>query len=67
AAWVPGLWVDLLLVGLAIVPIVVVFSRPWVRTLLRSLTESELRIQEGIADLPELPAETPSAPGKGVT
>jgi hypothetical protein len=61
AAWVPGLWVDVVLVALAIVPIVVVFSRPWVRTMLRSLKESEMRVEEGIADLPELPADASSA------
>jgi hypothetical protein len=59
AGWVPGLWVDGLMVVLAVIPIAVVFSRPWVRAMLRSIRESEVRITEGIADLPELPAETP--------
>jgi hypothetical protein len=61
AAWVPGLWVDLIMVVLAIVPIAVVFSRPWVRTMLRSFRDSELRVQEGLADLPEMPAEPATA------
>jgi hypothetical protein len=61
AAWVPGLWVDLLMVVLAIIPIAIVFSRPWVRVMLRALSESEVRITEGIADLPELPADNPTA------
>ncbi|MCI4350998.1 MAG: hypothetical protein L3K15_05745 [Thermoplasmata archaeon] len=59
AAWVPGWWVDLILVVLAIIPIAIVFSRPWVRVLLRNLRESEVRLTEGISDLPELPAENP--------
>ena len=61
AAWVPGLWVDVVMVVLAVIPIAVVFSRPWVRGMIRSLKESEVRVQEGIADLPELPAETSTA------
>lgn len=56
AAWVPGLWVDLILVVLAIVPILAVFSRPWVRNTLRGLPTFENRTQEGLSDLPETPA-----------
>lgn len=54
AAWVPGLWVDVILVVLAVVPLVLVFSRPWVRVLLASLAGSEVRAAEGLHDLPEL-------------
>lgn len=54
AAWVPGLWVDAILVVLAVVPLVVVFSRPWVRRVLAAFHESESRTAEGLADLPEV-------------
>jgi hypothetical protein len=54
AAWVPGLWVDVALVGLAIVPALVVFSRPWVRRMLSGWGSYEQRSAEGVADLPEL-------------
>ncbi len=57
AAWVPGVWVDVILVVLAIAPIVVVFTRPWVRRMLASSPAYEARSAEGIADLPEV---TPS-------
>ncbi len=57
AGWVPGLWVDLVLVVLAIVPIAVVFSRPWVRRLLRGFSVSEQRTAEGVDDLPEVSPE----------
>ncbi len=58
AAWVPGLWVDVILVVLAILPIAVVFSRPWVRRMLASSAAYEARSAEGISDLPEVsPAE----------
>jgi hypothetical protein len=53
AAWVPGLWVDVILVVLAIVPAIVVFSRPWVQRTLRGLQYSEMRTSEGLTDLPE--------------
>jgi hypothetical protein len=58
AAWVPGIWVDLILVVLAIVPMVVVFSRPWVWNTLRGLSSYEGRTAEGLSDLPEVPAQT---------
>lgn len=61
AAWVPGPWVDLLLVALAVLPILLIFSRPWVRRLLGQLRASEGRAAEGLADLPERP-EAPRAP-----
>jgi hypothetical protein len=57
AAWVPGVWVDAILVILAIVPIVVVFSRAWVRKTLGGLPFFEVRTQEGLSDLPEVPAQ----------
>jgi hypothetical protein len=59
AAWVPGYWVDIILIALAIVPVVVIFTRPWVRVLLASLQDSEVRVGEGLRDLPELQAESP--------
>ncbi|HZY70035.1 MAG TPA: hypothetical protein VFF67_03545 [Thermoplasmata archaeon] len=58
AGWVPGIWVDLLLVALAVVPLYLVFSRPWVVRLLRGFREYEARASEGITDLPELPAQS---------
>ncbi|HEV2231051.1 MAG TPA: hypothetical protein VGS18_02565, partial [Thermoplasmata archaeon] len=54
AAWVPGFWVDTILEILAVVPIVVVFSRRWGLRLLRGMGEYEVRSSEGISDLPEL-------------
>ncbi len=54
AAWVPGVWVDVILVVLAIVPLVVVFSRPWVRRVLGAFRASESRTAEGLSDLPEV-------------
>ncbi|MCI4331398.1 MAG: hypothetical protein L3K19_06080 [Thermoplasmata archaeon] len=59
AGWVPGLWVDAILVVLAVVPLALVFSRGWVLDLLRGLKSSELRTSEGLGDLPELPPEEP--------
>jgi hypothetical protein len=72
AAWVPGLWVDGILVVLAVIPIALVFSRPWVRVMLKGFGESELRVSEGVRDLPEMTASgapepiptAPSAAGK---
>ncbi len=61
AAWVPGLWVDLILVVLAVVPIVFVFSRAWVLRVLRDLGGSETRATEGLEDLPELSDRDPRA------
>jgi hypothetical protein len=53
AAWVPGYWVDLILIVLAIVPGVLVFTRPWVLRMLRGLPSDERRTSEGLTDLPE--------------
>jgi len=66
AGWVPGLWVDAILVVLAIVPIAVVFSRPWVKGVLRSLGSVEARTREGLRDLPEIsPSEVDSPATEG--
>jgi hypothetical protein len=59
AGWVPGWWVDTILVVLAIIPAVVVFSRPWVLRTLRGLPSSEVRTAEGLLDLPEEPVAGP--------
>ena len=59
AGWVPGLWVDVVLAVLAVVPAAVVFSRPWVRRMLAGWGTFEERSAEGLAGLPELaPAAT---------
>ncbi len=57
AAWVPGIWIVIILVVLAVIPIAVVFSRPWVLAALRGLASSELRTGEGLGDLPEVRAQ----------
>lgn len=57
AAWVPGPWIVIILVVLAVVPISIVFSRPWVIRALRALAASEVRTGEGLADLPEVAAQ----------
>lgn len=62
AAWVPGWWVVVILLVLGLIPIVVVFSRPWVRTLLGDLREFEVRAAEGVKDLPELTPQGASEP-----
>ena len=73
AAWVPGGWVDVIIVVLAVVPLWLIFSRRFVLNILRDVTDSEKRAEEGIKDLPEIsPAEAArssadaarSAPGK---
>ena len=66
AAWVPGVWVDVALVVVAAVPLVLVLRPGWVRRLLAGLPTYETRASEGVADLPELPAEpSPPAPRDG--
>lgn len=65
AGWVPGAWVDVVLVVLAGLPIVLVFSRPWVRRLLGDLRAYEGRASEGIEDIPELHEGAGSAPPPG--
>jgi hypothetical protein len=61
AAWVPGWWVDTILIVLAIVPFAVVFTRPWVRRMLQGLPTGEARSAEGLSDLPEVPAQESQA------
>ena len=65
AAWVPGLWVDVILVVLAVVPIAFVFSRGWVHRMLRGIGSYESRSAEGLADLPEVPAADVDRHGEG--
>lgn len=60
AAWVPGLWVDLILVVLAIFPLAIVFGQRWVREMLGGMRTYEVRVSEGVADLPEGSAEPPA-------
>jgi hypothetical protein len=57
AAWVPGWWVDAILFLLAVVPLALVFSRPWVQRILRDMAPAETRAEEGVKDLPELAVE----------
>lgn len=57
AGWVPGPWVDLVLVVTALVPLVVVLSRPWVRAILSARPQFEQASAEGMKDLPELRIE----------
>ena len=64
AAWVPGLWVDLILVVLAIIPIAIVFSRTWVRGVLTGLGAFESRTREGLSDLPEIKPSDVNRPGE---
>jgi len=65
AAWVPGLWVDVVLVLLGIAPILIIFSRPWVQRLLAHLRDSETRAAEGLRDLPEEAERTGRRPPMG--
>ncbi|MCI4318139.1 MAG: hypothetical protein L3J96_06325 [Thermoplasmata archaeon] len=63
AGWVPGLWVDLILVVLAVVPLYLVFSRRWVLRMLNDLKSYENRVSEGVDDLPEMgPDPNPTRP-----
>ena len=63
AAWVPGPWVDVVLILLAVVPFLLIFTRPWVLRVLRSFEEAEIPASEGIHDLPEHVEGAPSDPG----
>ncbi len=56
AAWVPGILVDGILVALAVIPLVWIFTRSWVKRLLTELGRYEERAGEGVGDLPEIPA-----------
>jgi hypothetical protein len=64
AAWVPGLWVDVILIVLAVVPLVFVLTRPWVRTMFSGLSSYERRGAEGLSDLPEVPAPDVNKPSE---
>jgi hypothetical protein len=65
AGWVPGWWVVAVLILLGVLPLLLIFSRPWVGAILRDLRESEGRAREGMDDLPEL-ASDGSKPGLAV-
>lgn len=66
AGWVPGIVVDLVLVVTALVPLVLVLQRRWIRTLLAGLPEYEARVAEGIRDLPEVGLDArPDPPSSG--
>ncbi len=54
AGWVPGGWVDLVLVVTAAVPLLFVLSRPWIRAVLAARPQFEKASAEGMADLPEV-------------
>jgi len=54
AGWVPGGWVDLILVVTAAVPLLFVLSRPWIRSVLAARPQFEKASAEGMADLPEV-------------
>ncbi|MCI4342070.1 MAG: hypothetical protein L3K11_06855 [Thermoplasmata archaeon] len=56
AAWVPGIWVDAILLVLAIIPITLLFMQGWLRRMLREIAGFESRSAEGIADIPEISA-----------
>lgn len=60
AGWVPGLWVDLVLIVLAVVPLAIVFRLRWVQQLLRDLRTYESRAVEGLQDLPERVSTVPA-------
>ncbi|MFZ0698760.1 MAG: hypothetical protein WAN74_00980 [Thermoplasmata archaeon] len=67
ASWVSGFWVVVIVAVTAIVPLVIVFSRPWVLSLMRGLRGFERTSREGLQDLPEISATaaastTPSEP-----
>jgi hypothetical protein len=64
AGWVPGLWIDVILAVLAVAPFAIVFSRSWVRAMLREIGSIEARTREGLKDLPEIQpsvVDTPAA------
>jgi hypothetical protein len=64
AAWVPGLWVDVILIVLAALPLAFVLTRPWVRHIFSGLSSYEQRSGEGLADLPEIRAQDVNAPSE---
>lgn len=54
AAWVPGIWVDLILAVLAVLPLAILLSQGWLRRMFREVSGFESRSAEGITDLPEI-------------
>jgi hypothetical protein len=66
ASWVPGFWVVVILAATSVVPIVIVFTRPWVLSLMRGLGGFERTSREGMQDLPEvsLDAAASTAPSE---
>jgi hypothetical protein len=54
AEWVSGFWVVVIVAVTAVVPIVIVFTRPWVVALMRGLGGFERTSREGLQDLPEV-------------
>jgi len=64
AAWVPGIWVDVILLVLALVPLLFVLTRPWVRRMFSGLSSYEGRSAEGLSDLPEVPAQDVDKPSE---
>jgi hypothetical protein len=58
AAWVPGVWVIVSLVALAVIPLVWVYTRPWVRSILADLRNYEQVAKEGLQQLPEVSPES---------
>ncbi|HLM69945.1 MAG TPA: hypothetical protein VK423_00985 [Thermoplasmata archaeon] len=64
AAWVPGIWVDVILLLLALVPLLFLVTRPWVRHMFSGLASFEGRSAEGLADLPEVPAQDVDQPSR---
>ncbi|HKN06883.1 MAG TPA: hypothetical protein VJ021_04690 [Thermoplasmata archaeon] len=64
AAWVPGIWVDVSLVVLAVVPLLFLVTRPWVRHMYTGLSSYERRSAEGLADIPEVRAQDVDRPAQ---
>lgn len=66
ASWVSGFWVVVILAATSVVPIVIVFTRPWVLSLMRGLGGFERTSREGMQDLPEvsLDAAASTAPSE---
>jgi hypothetical protein len=67
AAWVNGWVVSGVLAVLAMIPIVVVFTRPWIRRMLREFRTFEAPTTEGLAGLREISPEAAAEerPGAG--
>lgn len=63
ASWVSGFWVVVIVLVTAVVPIAIVFTRPWVLSLMRGLKGFEGTSREGLQDLSEVsPAAARSTP-----